>query len=187
MNSEQRSLGISSTRVRSDICWDPGASTSMILNTDGSVNLTMGRAAAGGLIRDELGRCSCAFTINLGICSITRAELRGIAAGLQLAWDAGHHQVAVQTDSQAVIRLIWEEGVPSHQHASEVIGIRDLLQREWVVTISHVFREANKSADFLASLGHDRDLGLHLIDVSDCNLGYFVRLDCMGISEPILI
>ncbi|CAN1774998.1 hypothetical protein LINPERHAP1_LOCUS13175 [Linum perenne] len=63
--------------------------------------------------------------------------------------------------------------VPTHQHADEVSVIRELLQKGWMVTFSHIYREANKLADFLVSLGHDREVGLHSIDISDCNLGYF--------------
>ncbi|CAN1266325.1 Putative ribonuclease H protein At1g65750 [Linum perenne] len=136
----------------------------VILNTDGSVDPRIDRTSTGGLIRDNLGRCcSSVFTINLGRCSITRAELRVSLMGFHIAWSAGFRHIAVQSDSRVAISLIMDDGVPTHQHSGEVIIIREYLQREWDVTFSHVFREANKSADFLASLGHDRELGLHMI------------------------
>ncbi|CAN1810691.1 Putative ribonuclease H protein At1g65750 [Linum perenne] len=164
--------------------WSSVEAGEVILNTDGSVDPSSGRAAAGGLIRDSLGRCTSAFALNLGSCSITRAEIRGILAGLIMAWDAGFRKVAVQSDSQVAISLLLNGDVPTHHHAGEIMLIRSLLQRDWSVRVAHIYREANKSADFLASLGHDKDLGIHYLDVSDCNLGYFLRLDCMGISEP---
>ncbi|CAN0924963.1 hypothetical protein LINGRAHAP2_LOCUS34484, partial [Linum grandiflorum] len=40
------------------------------------------QAATGGLLRDKFGRCHCAFTSNLGACSITRAEMQGLLTGL---------------------------------------------------------------------------------------------------------
>ncbi|CAN1180886.1 Putative ribonuclease H protein At1g65750 [Linum perenne] len=61
------------------------------------------------------------------------------------------------------------------------------LIRDWEVTITHVYREGNVAADFLANLGHKYPHGLHLISLPDCNLSYFLRRDCMGISEPRLI
>ncbi|CAN1810688.1 Putative ribonuclease H protein At1g65750 [Linum perenne] len=184
--SEHSILGATPARTRSDVRWDPGGTEAgeVILNTDGSVDPSSGRAAAGGLIRDSLGRCTSAFALNLGSCSITRAEIRGILAGLIMAWDAGFRKVAVQSDSQVAISLLLNGDVPTHHHAGEIMLIRSLLQRDWSVRVAHIYREANKSADFLASLGHDKDLGIHYLDVSDCNLGYFLRLDCMGISEP---
>ncbi|CAN1189728.1 hypothetical protein LINPERHAP2_LOCUS40075 [Linum perenne] len=87
-------------------------------------------AAAGGLIRSNDGRCLLAFCTNLGKCSIMRAELRGVIAGLQ---------------------------------------------------------EGNFAADYLANLGHAHHHGVHLLSLFDCNLSYFLRRDCMGISEPRLI
>ncbi|CAN1787197.1 Putative ribonuclease H protein At1g65750 [Linum perenne] len=69
--------------------WDPGPANWMVVNTDGAMNLQSGKAAAGGLIRDELRHCFKAFSINLGACSITRAEMRGAIAGLRFAWDLG--------------------------------------------------------------------------------------------------
>ncbi|CAN1856235.1 Putative ribonuclease H protein At1g65750, partial [Linum perenne] len=104
-----------------------------------------------------------AFSVNLGRCSITRAELRGLIAGLDLSWDRGWRKVAVQCDSRVAIAL---------------------LSKNWEVTLNHIFREGNKAADFLAGVGHNLPPGFHLFPISDCNLGYFVRRDIMGISEP---
>ncbi|CAI0430053.1 unnamed protein product, partial [Linum tenue] len=50
--------------------------------TDGSIHTETNHAAVGGLLRDHTGCCLAAFTSNLGMCSITRAELRGVVEGL---------------------------------------------------------------------------------------------------------
>ncbi|CAN1130224.1 Putative ribonuclease H protein At1g65750, partial [Linum perenne] len=141
----------------------------------------------GGLIRDNLGRCFQAFCCNLGKCSISRAELHGMATGLRVAWDAGYRRVVVQSDSTTALALIAAEGEPLHQHANEVLNIRNLLNRDWTTSLLHVFREANKVADFLVPLGHKQQIGNHSCSISYCNLGYFLRLDCMGISESRLV
>ncbi|CAN1309791.1 hypothetical protein LINPERPRIM_LOCUS27817, partial [Linum perenne] len=39
---------------------------------------------------DSQGCCLAAFSMNLGKCSITRAELRGVVSVLQLAWERGY-------------------------------------------------------------------------------------------------
>ncbi|CAN1344914.1 Putative ribonuclease H protein At1g65750, partial [Linum perenne] len=128
-----------------------------------------------------------AFTVNLGRCSITRAELRGILVGLDVVWEVGIRKVAVQVDSRVTIALIYGVDNTLHQHASEVSSIRALLQRDWEVTISHVYREGNYAADYLADIGHSFPPGFHSIDISDCTFGYFLRRDCMGIAEPRMI
>ncbi|CAN1845320.1 hypothetical protein LINPERHAP1_LOCUS37800 [Linum perenne] len=79
------------------------------------------------------------------------------------------------------------EGEPLHQHGMEIAQFRELCARDWVVEVWHTYREGNYAADYLASIGYDYPLGSQTILVSDCNLGYFIRYDCLGISEPRLI
>ncbi|CAN1776256.1 Putative ribonuclease H protein At1g65750 [Linum perenne] len=60
------------------IGWRPADEGWFTLNSDGSLYLQNNRAAAGGLIRDCGGNYVSSYAINLGSCSIMRAELRGI-------------------------------------------------------------------------------------------------------------
>ncbi|CAN1777551.1 Putative ribonuclease H protein At1g65750 [Linum perenne] len=185
--SSPRNVGVNPDRVRADIAWEPGPPEWVVLNTDRSVLPQSESAAAGGLIRNEVGFCSSAFAVNLGKCSITRAELRGAIIGLEQAWEAGHQKVAVQTDSQVALDLLWSPSEPTHQHAEEIHTLRHLISRDWEVSFSHVYREGNHAADFLANIGHSLPFGFHLFPTSDCNLGFMLRQDCMGITEPIFI
>ncbi|CAN1148735.1 hypothetical protein LINPERPRIM_LOCUS38287 [Linum perenne] len=61
------------------------------------------------------------------------------------------------------------------------------MMRDWSVSLTHIFIEANCSADFLVSRGHDCQLGVHSISPLNYNLSYFINLDCMGISTPRLV
>ncbi|CAN1788134.1 Putative ribonuclease H protein At1g65750 [Linum perenne] len=152
-------------------------------NTDGSVEATRRRAAAGGLLRNTLGRCLMAFTMNLGHCSITRAEIRGAIEGLSRTWDAGFRKVILQLDSKAAIVILTNKDDNSHQRGLEVVQFRELCQRDWLVEIKHTYREGNHAADFLASIGYGYPFGSHTVSVSDSRLVYFLRYDCMGITE----
>ncbi|CAN1156119.1 Putative ribonuclease H protein At1g65750 [Linum perenne] len=58
------------------------------------------------------------------------------------------------------------------------------LIREWDIKVRHVYREGNRAADFLASLGFNITLGYHSIVPSDPRLGLHLRYDCIGITEP---
>ncbi|CAN1850150.1 hypothetical protein LINPERHAP1_LOCUS39711 [Linum perenne] len=71
-----------------------------------------------------------------------------------------------------------------HQHSLEVLEIQELLRREWEVKFKHVYREANHTAYYLANCGHNFPWGLHSMGFDNCNLTYYIRYDCMGISEP---
>ncbi|CAN1732088.1 Putative ribonuclease H protein At1g65750 [Linum perenne] len=153
------------TNRRIEVSWQAGPHDWVTLNSDGSVLGVRGSSAAGGLITDSSGNCLHAFTINMGVCSITRAEIRGAIESLKLAWEAGFKKIVVQADSSAAISLINAEGHPSHQHAGEVLTIRELMLRECEVVIYHVYREGNHSADFLANLGHSLSLGTHQVPI----------------------
>ncbi|CAN1152969.1 Putative ribonuclease H protein At1g65750 [Linum perenne] len=104
--------------------------------------------------------------MNLGTSSITRAEIRGAITGLELAWDFGYMQIDLQIDSQVAVAILTASENP---------------------TIKHIYREANKVVDFLTEQGSYFPIGTHLFPLIDSNLGYFLRYDCMGISEPRLI
>ncbi|CAI0558377.1 unnamed protein product [Linum tenue] len=44
--------------------------------------------------------------MNLGRCTITRAEIWGALRGLQMAWDSGRRRVELQLDSTTAITLL---------------------------------------------------------------------------------
>ncbi|CAN1780458.1 Putative ribonuclease H protein At1g65750 [Linum perenne] len=172
MERDLMSSNLNRRYAPTQIAWTPGPTN---------------KAAAGGLLRDALGRCRAAFSLNLGSCSITRAEIRGVIFGLQLAWDLGYRRVLAQLDSSAAIAILEADGDVTHQHALEVFQFRELVSRNWDVKLIHIYREANKAADFLAGKGHSLTLGNHLVPSSDNSLGFYLRYDCIGISEERLI
>ncbi|CAN1157810.1 Putative ribonuclease H protein At1g65750 [Linum perenne] len=166
-----------------EVSWTPGPNDWLIINTDGSVKQPLSEAAAGGLVRNSSGHCLLAFTANLGSCSITRAELRGILIGLRLAWNAGYKKIIVQTDSQVAVQLLTDESSTNHHHGLEISQFKEFNARSWEIRIQHIYREGNRAADFLASIGHQRPIGIHSIPTSDCNLGFHLLYDALGISE----
>ncbi|CAN1176559.1 Putative ribonuclease H protein At1g65750 [Linum perenne] len=187
MSRDISCLGSQGTKEVVNIAWDPGPIGWVTVNTDGSVNPQTRKAAAGGLLRDADGRCLHAFTMNLGVCSITRAELRGAIRGLEIAWDNGFRHVELQIDSMAVVALLNSQAATDHQHGMEIIQFRELRDRDWVLRVKHTYREGNHAADHLASRGYGYPFGSHTISTSCSSLGYFIRLDCIGISEPRLV
>ncbi|CAN1767765.1 Putative ribonuclease H protein At1g65750 [Linum perenne] len=110
--------------------------------------------------------------MNLGKCSITRAELRGAVSGLQLAWERGYRKIQLQLDSQCVVQLLQGDDLEDHAHAATIITARELIRRNWEVQILHVYRDSNHVADYLANVGHSCPLGFHSIEQSDPNFCY---------------
>ncbi|CAN1808183.1 Meiotic recombination protein DMC1 homolog [Linum perenne] len=168
------------------LAWDPVLVDCIPINSDGSVNPISRQASARGLIRDAEGRCLLVFTINLGTCSITRAEMSEAITGLELAWDKGFRKVVLQLDSLAVISLLTSEDDTDHQHHIETIRFRELKNRDLEVVVQHTYSEENCSADFLASLGYGYPFGCHMISVTDLisqgiNAGDVKKLQDAGI------
>ncbi|CAN0925767.1 Putative ribonuclease H protein At1g65750, partial [Linum grandiflorum] len=140
-----------------------------------------GQAAGGGILRNSSGIFQGAFAANYGNCTITRAELRAVWYDLQLAWDMGYTNVNLQVDSEVVVSLIQSTGVTDLRHQTCIEGLRNVLGRDWMVKITHTYREGNRVADFLAHRGHSLPYVTHLIDnlsleVTDC-----IRADMIGI------
>ncbi|CAN1821151.1 Putative ribonuclease H protein At1g65750 [Linum perenne] len=86
-------------------------------------------------------------------------------------------------DSRAAISLLTNGDTSTNQRALESIIFQELRGREWELRIEHTYREGNQAADFLASIGYEYPFGSHSFTISDCRLGYFLRLDSFGIGQ----
>ncbi|CAI0457296.1 unnamed protein product [Linum tenue] len=115
----------------------------------------------------------------MGVCSITPAELKGAAEGLELAWHKGCRKVELNLDSSSAVALIKNRKDTNHIYGLLVKHIDSILDREWDVRISHVYTESNCAADFFANRGHLFPFGTHLLDECDPNLLYWLSYDTM--------
>ncbi|CAL1402632.1 unnamed protein product [Linum trigynum] len=113
--------------------------------------------------------------MDLGGGSITRADLLGMLQGLHCAWEMGIRKAILQTDSKTTIQLL-ESAATTHPHFTVVSELRQLLQKDWHVRIEHV-REGNAVADYLASIGHSRSLGVHIFLQPSSMLNYWLLFD----------
>ncbi|CAN0854298.1 Putative ribonuclease H protein At1g65750, partial [Linum grandiflorum] len=125
-----------------------------------------------------------AFAANLGSCSITRAEMRAIVGGMQLAWTLGIRRLQVQSDSMAAIATLAKDYELEHQHAVLVLKFKELCSRQWEVHIFHIYRETNNVADYLANFGHSLTYGMHLFDSPDRSLSHWLKYNLIGVSFP---
>ncbi|CAN1823701.1 Putative ribonuclease H protein At1g65750 [Linum perenne] len=142
--------------------------------------------AISGLIRDARGSFIQAYIANIGDCSITRAEIRAIVEGTKLAWSLGIRKLNIQSDSSTAISLLSTDEDVNHNHASLVFEFKELRSRQWDITFTHVFREANYAADYLANLGHSLSFGIHVFSVADATLCYWLKYDLIGVAMPRL-
>lgn len=92
-------------------------------------------------------------------------------------------------DSNSIVKCITGDCPRSFEGRSLVRRIRPLLAMEWIVTIKHVYREANKVADGLVDLGCS--LGENnpyvLFDTPPNRVKQYVAHDVIGVSTHRLI
>ncbi|CAN0876080.1 Putative ribonuclease H protein At1g65750 [Linum grandiflorum] len=95
-----------------------------------------------------------------------RAELRGAVDGLELAWQLGIRNVALQLDSRCTTQLLQGTGNEDHQH---------------------IYREANSAADYLAHMGHSATYGIHFLTSYPTTLTNWFLHDRLSITQPRLV
>jgi hypothetical protein len=131
------------------VLWKPPTAPWLKVNTDGSV--VGGLAACGGLFRDSLGTFRGAFACNIGCQSVFYAEVLAIIYAIEFAAQHGWRNIWLESDSTSALLIFTNPLlVPillrNRWHNARNLGIQ--------VISSHIFREGNCCADFLANLGH---------------------------------
>ncbi|KAH9736450.1 putative ribonuclease H protein [Citrus sinensis] len=142
------------------IGWQPPPWPWYKLNTDGSVRNSWD-AGAGGVIRDSVG--------------------------LILAWDTGIKRLLVEVDSLCVSHMISKQVVVPNAFYALVVAIRKLLSRNWQVSLTHIFREANSAADFKANMAHSVPHGLHLLTSPPVGIYSIILQDMFGVAQPRIV
>ncbi|KAL6543520.1 hypothetical protein OROHE_010142 [Orobanche hederae] len=150
------------------------------LNTDGASRGNPGEAASGGILRDNLGTPSFMFSEFLGERSNNYAELYAIWRGLDLCVSRNFVKVWLESDSNTALHLI-------KNHNNSHWKLLGLLTKIWnlmdivEVRFSHIFREGNAVADWLANEGcHRRDFFLYDANNISRKLRGFIKLDKMS-------
>ncbi|CAN1744019.1 Putative ribonuclease H protein At1g65750 [Linum perenne] len=188
MKAESQALSEIVKRKRETLLkWIPAPDEWLTVNCDGSVIQSHGLAAAGGIIRDNSGHRLAVFSSNLGSCTIIRAELRAAAIGLELAWGMHARKVNIQIDSNAAVLAICGQQQDDSRHSHILQQIRQLIDRDWTVKVTHFYRERNLVADLLAHHGHELSLGSHFNFVCSSDIERAISSYIVGVCFPRLI
>ena len=124
------------------------------------------------------------FAFNIGICSAPLAELWGVYYGLCIAWDRGYRQLELEVDSESVVGFL-QTGINDSNPLSFLVRLcYGFISRDWLVKVSHVYREANRLADGLANYASSLSLGLHVFELVPDSVGAISLEDIQGVSRP---
>lgn len=128
------------------------------LNVDGSSIGNPGPSGFGGLIRNSNGEWLFGFYGSCGFTTNVNAELHAIDHGLRSTWDAGYKDIICESASLLALQLI-EGDVPStHPHAPLISHIKEYRNQSWKLAFTHILREGNTGADWLAKRGANSDV-----------------------------
>ncbi|KAG7579199.1 hypothetical protein ISN45_Aa03g033600 [Arabidopsis thaliana x Arabidopsis arenosa] len=163
-HQSQRQSREKPSRVERQISWTVPLDGWVKVNTDGASHGNPGKATAGGVLRDMTGSWMVGFALHIGVCSAPMAELWGVYYGLYLAWERRATRVEVDVDSEMVVGFLTTGISDAHPLSFLVRLCHGFIARDWIVRISHVYREANRLADGLANYAFSLRLGFHLLE-----------------------
>ncbi|KAG7564477.1 Ribonuclease H-like superfamily [Arabidopsis suecica] len=171
-------------RVEKMIKWVTPPTGWFKLNTDGASHGNPGLATAGGVLRNEAGEWCGGFALNIGRCSAPLAELWGVYYGLYIAWEQRITRLELEVDSVMVVEFLTTGIGDSHPLSFLVRLCYGFLSKDWLVRISHVYREANRLADGLANYAFSLPLGFHSFSSVPPCLDDLTRDDVFGPPRP---
>ncbi|KAK4267298.1 hypothetical protein QN277_024096 [Acacia crassicarpa] len=175
-------MGDTRRRVERNIYWVRPPPTHVVLNSDGARKVDSMRAGSGCLIRNHEGRWQTGCCRNIGACTPLQAELWGLLDGLELAWAGGFRDVIVQADCLVAVRIIQNLDETPNAQLCIVRRIQRLLEQAWRVTITHVYRDGNRCADFLASFALSLEDGYHPLQEPPAGVVGLLEEDAVGIG-----
>jgi hypothetical protein len=114
--------------------------------------------------------------------NILFAEIMAIWHGLKLCWESGYRKVLCCSDTLLAVNLIKQGVATHHRFANEVHSIRQMLDNDWEVVISHTLREGNACADVLAKMGAISNSPMVKISAPPSNLLRHLMEDASGVE-----
>ena len=135
------------------VAWNKPREDWFKLNSDGASFGNPGKARGGGIIRNSQGAWVRGYARSFGFTSSIIAELWALRDGLKLADHMGIRQLEVELDAKVIVGLLNSNKNPNSAYAPLLFDCRYLLGKLPQVRVPHVFREANKCADWLAKWG----------------------------------
>nr|POE53032.1 putative ribonuclease h protein [Quercus suber] len=167
--------------VLRQVKWEKPGVGWLKLNTDGSCNAALGKAAGGGLVRDNLGNWVVGFARKLGNVNSFTAEIWALRDGLMVCRQMNLPAIIIEIDAKALA-----DALRNPKYSNSVISplfddCKYLISQLPHVRINHIFREANKCADRLANSGYTQDLEFIMHSVPPVDLVSFVEADYHGV------
>jgi len=121
-------------------------------NFDGSCQ--QNSAAEGYILRDWRGTVLLVGAANYDNTSIIMAECQPLRDGVQAAIKADYRMLDIEGDNMIIIGAVQGKTETPWQICNVIQDIQVLLSQKGNVSIHHIYKEANMTADWLSKFGH---------------------------------
>lgn len=138
------------TSREEDVRWQKPKVRFIALNIDASVSRIRRTFVCGGILRDCAGNWVGGFMSKKEYGAVDFMQSWAVLEGLEFAWSRGIQYLEIQTDAQKVADRINKESKLQRPIHDIIHKCKDFINRDWEVTIKHVYREQNRVADKLA-------------------------------------
>lgn len=167
--------------ILKSIRWEKPRAGWLTLNTDGSATSIFGPASGGGLIRDENRGWVTGFARRIGNTNSFMAELWALRDGLQLCLQMSVHSVTIELDAKIIVDAFNSPTSWNSIVYSIMEDCRQMANRIPLVCFRHIYKEANKCADFLARLGMLLDRDFIVFSSPPVDLASLMEADATGL------
>lgn len=121
-----------------------------------------GLVGVGGVIRDSSGMWAVGFALNISNVTSAPAEAWALFKSLQISWKRDFKKVVVEIDSMIVLQLLNMDIGDEHLCFSLIYQCKQVLVRDYVVRLQHVYKGGNGIVDWLSNYAFHLDLGFHI-------------------------
>ncbi|XP_057433952.1 uncharacterized protein LOC130726665 [Lotus japonicus] len=106
----------------------------------------------GGLVRDSTGTWVQGYYAGTIGGDPLKAEIEALKLGLIMLWDANLRSVICEVDCLEIVQTLVSNNYQLHTHASHLLHLKLILDRDWDVELRQISRDANEAADCLVGL-----------------------------------
>ncbi|XP_058783274.1 uncharacterized protein LOC131657947 [Vicia villosa] len=168
------------------IAWSPPKRGWIKLNVDEACK-NSGNSGCGGVARNDKGEMIFDFAKWLRSCNAFMAELWSLYEGVKLLHSRGILKMEVNVDSTTVLKAIERKCFSMIESLSIINRICSLLDNLEEMLISHSYREANKCANVLASVGCGIGHDMILFYIAPDCIVRLIQEDAKGATSTRLV
>ena len=83
--------------------------------------------------------------------------------------------------------MISKQVIVPNEFYALVVAVRELVSKNWQISITHIYCEANSAVDFMENMAHSLLHEVHLFTNPPVGIYSIIVQDLFGVTQPRLI